>query len=124
LAKFVKTPTFRRKFEEQAIAPLVDRLTDNLLDVFREAFDAIAYDWDRPTVRSNGQIVTSPRSNVDTGGLRDSAVKKKVSRLRYEIAWIKPYAVLSLLGGVRRSDGSETPPKDWIEVGLGMLQKP
>lgn len=54
---------------------------------FREAFVAMSegygelaqenisdriWNWPRPTVRRNGEIVTQPRDIVDTGALRDS----------------------------------------------------
>jgi hypothetical protein len=120
MAKFIANSSFRPRFDKAVGDALAD-LVGILIDVFKDAFNEIAYYWDRSTERSNGQVVTSPRSNVDTGELRDSITQRKVSKLGYEIAWIKPYAILSYLGGINRSDGSVTPPKPWIEVGLSMV---
>ena len=47
-------------------------MADELSDAFQEAFDAPVYDWDRITLRSNGELVGTPRDIVDTGELRNS----------------------------------------------------
>ena len=120
MAKFVANPRFRSEIDRVA-ADALDQLVNDLVDVFKEAFDDITYYWDSPTLRKSGEVATSPRSNVDSGELRDSIATKQVSKTGYEIAWIKPYAIFSLLGGVNRADGSVTPPKPWIDVGLSKV---
>jgi hypothetical protein len=121
MARFVANSSFRPRFDNAVGAALAD-LVGILIDVFKDAFDEIAYYWDRPTLRKSGELAGSPRSNVDTGELRDSITQRKISKLGYEIAWIKPYAILSYLGGINRSDGTVTPPKPWIEVGLSIVE--
>jgi hypothetical protein len=39
---------------------------------FQQSFTAVAWNWPRQTVRSNGSIVGSPRNTIDTALLRQS----------------------------------------------------
>jgi hypothetical protein len=118
MAKFVENPAFRRQFEDRFVAPIVEKATDKLSSQFDMTMNSNIFYWDRATRRTNGEIARSPRNVKDTGKLINSKVVNRISRKRWEIAWLAEYAVFVLLGGVSRADGTETPGMNWIEKTL------
>ena len=83
------------------------------------------WDWPRETERSNGKFVTSPRSIVDTGLLRDSQTqplyRETEAGLQAEIRWNPigedgPYAAKVHNGEV--VNGQVRPARPWVESAL------
>jgi hypothetical protein len=107
---------------EQMIArwfiPAFESVIQELITAFDEAMDDEIWQWDRATIRSRGNRVTSPRSITDTGGLKRSLVVVKVADLSARLIWAAAYAAIVLMGGISRSDGSVSPARDWISEGL------
>jgi hypothetical protein len=107
---------------EQMIArwfiPAFEAVIQELITAFDDAMDDEIWQWDRATIRSRGNRVTSPRSITDTGELKRSLVVVKVADLSARLIYQASYAALVLLGGVSRADGSVTPARDWISEGL------
>ena len=86
----------------------------------RAAFDAAIYFWPNETVRSTGEVASSPRTIVDTGTLRDSQAVKQITLKRWEIAWEVPYAAIVLLG-FQGVGGNSQPGRDWIGYALSNI---
>lgn len=82
--------------------------------------------WEHPrdTVRSNGQVVGSPRDIVDSGKLRGSQQPPKFSQggMAASIEWTAEYA-LYVHEGVTYQNGTSTPPKRWTESALTMVDE-
>lgn len=76
-----------------------------------EAIESKIYGWDNSTMRSNGDIVTSPRDIVDTGALRDSQSTDRQGD-NYHLDWNVDYAL-----AVHESDGNK-PARKWTQVAI------
>jgi hypothetical protein len=107
---------------EQMIArwfiPAFEAVIQELITAFDDAMDDEIWQWDRATIRSRGNQVTSPRSITDTGELKRSLVVIKVADLSARLIWAAAYAAIVLMGGISRADGSVSPARDWISEGL------
>lgn len=122
VAKFIPNPQFKDRFTREVISPIMADVVREFEVALQDAFDSAVYFWDRDTIRSDGSVAGSPRDIVDTGALKDSQTPaRQITLTRYQIAWTVPYAVLVLLGGVNRSDGSVTPGRNWVEIALELL---
>lgn len=54
------------------ISQAFNATAEALSELFQYMIEDERWEWDRPTLRSNGAIVTSPRDIVDTGALKRS----------------------------------------------------
>jgi hypothetical protein len=108
----------QKQLRKNVFEPALTETVAEFEQALREAIESAVYFWDRPTVRSDGSRVSSPRDIVDTGALRDSQQANQTSAVRWQIAWTVAYAAFVYLGGVRRSDGTVTPGRDWVGEAL------
>ena len=118
MAKFIRNPRLRQQLQKGVFEPALAETIAEFETVLRQAIEDAVYFWDRPTTRATGQTVSSPRDIVDTGAFRDSQIATQITAMRWEIAWTVAYAAFILVGGIRRSDGTVTPGRDWIGEGL------
>ena len=119
LTKFVANPRFRSEIDRvaaDAIAVVVQEFSVAL----RDSFDAAIYFWPNETVRSTGEIASSPRNVIDTGQLQDSQAVKQITLKRWEIAWEVAYAAIVLLG-FQGVGGNSQPGRDWIGYALSNI---
>lgn len=107
---------------EQMVArwfvPALESVIDQLTAALDAAFDDDIWQWDRETVRKNGQTVGSPRDLIDQGTLKNSLVVMQVSARYWRFVWESGHAATVLLGGISRADGSRTPTRNWIDYVL------
>jgi hypothetical protein len=82
-----------------------------------EAISSDRYVWPNATIRQNGQIVTSPRDIVDTGGLRDSQYKNTITAEITEFGWTEDDPELNHNGGMNTYNGHRYyhPPRPWTQ---------
>lgn len=96
---------------------------------FQDAIGTKAWEWPRPTVRSDGKEVTSPRNIVDTGSLRQSNTFG-IERYEAVFRWTANYASFVHEGamifpyGDKRRKRVWTPPRPWTSAVLGDEQVP
>jgi hypothetical protein len=79
---------------------------------FTEKLASPEYDWPRPTVRSNGRTVTSPRNIIDTGELEGSQRLARISRVEWLWDWRAGHALINHEGGTLRN-GTDYPARRW-----------
>lgn len=91
----------------QAIIQAFHYVVNEFAQTTTEMIDAEMWEWPRPTIRSTGQIATSPRDIVDTGHLRDSQVVG-IHRNEAEVAYPVHYAAYVHEGT------SNTPPRPFF----------
>lgn len=98
----------RRAVETAAV-----RTANNYGPVVDAAMSSPVWPWPNRTVRSSGQIVTSPRDVVDTGALRDSRQPAKFhtnsSGVTIEIDWTAAHAVEVFTVGVNAGGPRNVP---------------
>jgi hypothetical protein len=99
----------------------VDRAWSEELDEIEvamvEAISSDRYVWPNATIRQNGQIVTSPRDIVDTGGLRDSQYKNTITAETTEFGWTEHDPELNHNGGMNTYKGHRYyhTPRPWTQ---------
>ena len=92
-----------------------------IFPAFKDEIRAVQYNWPRPTRRSRGQVVTSPRDIVDTGAFIRSQIRKTTGPQSLELAYSwgggrygVNYAGIILAGIPERG----YPGRDWIKPAL------
>lgn len=80
---------------------------------FQESIVNQRYEWPNVTLRSNGQVVSSPRNIVDTGQLKLSQERKQLSATSVLFTWPTPYSG-AVLTGFKTQNGTTFPGRDWI----------
>lgn len=91
---------------------------------FQTAIGSKVWGWPRPTVRSNGRSVSSPRTIVDTGALRQSNLLS-ITGYQAEFRWTANYASFVHEGAMVYPYGDTnrqrvfTPPRPWTAAVLG-----
>ena len=103
----------------KAFAKAFAKTTEELADTCQNAIEADIYDWDRATLRSNGQVVTSPRDIVDTGQLLNS-LEVETGAKTSVMTWNVDYAVQVHEGYTTRA-GNEKPARPWTQVALNEI---
>lgn len=92
---------------------------DNANGIFgqdaRAEMDAVKWAWSRPTHRENGEIAFTPRNIVDTGRLKNSYQRRKVTRFRHRHLWQTNYA-LGVHQGFTFKDGTVIHARPWTHV--------
>lgn len=83
---------------------------------FQAAIAADAWEWPRPTERTNGDVVFSPRDIVDTGKLYDSLTIARNGNAA-EFTWDTDYA-MAVHDGATLKNGTELPARPWTDLGL------
>lgn len=85
-------------------------------DAFQDAITSDIWEWDRETVRRNGETVSSPRDIVDTGELYDSLViSRNASAVKY--SWEADHASI-VHDGATTINGTDLPARPWTKVGI------
>ncbi|MBW4598913.1 MAG: hypothetical protein KME29_04695 [Calothrix sp. FI2-JRJ7] len=96
-----------------AVNNAFDVAIEELSDAYDEALESDIWQWDRTTVRRNGEIVDSPRNAVDEEELINSKViLRKGNKARFE--WQAPHAAI-VHDGATRADGSDYPARPWTK---------
>lgn len=74
IQRFVNVPlTFQQQYySTQDIEAAFFNTVEALSQGFNDAMDWEGYDWQGATLRSDGELVTTPRNIVDTGALKHS----------------------------------------------------
>lgn len=85
---------------------------------FQDALRKQVYPWPRLTVRSNDQIVSSPRNIIDSGALAQQQQAPRIQGTQAEYRWTSPYAVAVHEGAVL-SNGTVLPARPWTRAVLG-----
>lgn len=94
-----------------AVNNAFDAAIEELSDAYDEALFIDIWEWDRTTVRRNGETVDSPRNAVDTEELINSKViLRKGNKARFE--WEAPHAAI-VHDGATRKDSTEMPARPW-----------
>ncbi len=88
-----------------------------LNDRFHQSIVDPKWQWSRVTIRRNGETVSSPRSIVDEGTLRDSQGFVMISSVVARYDWRAPYVNYVRFGYTTRS-GTVVEGRDWIEDGI------
>ena len=81
------------------------------------SFAVEEWDWDRATVRQNGDTVTTPRNIDDLEQLSRSQYTAKVSPSETEIGWTAGHAT-HVYNGARRIDGTMMTPRPWTTLAI------
>lgn len=88
---------------------------------FQQSFTAQAWAWPRPTVRSNGSTVGSPRNIIDTANLRQSHSWRQTGPYRAEYIWSAQYATAVHDGAVvGRKTRTVMPARPWTRAVMGL----
>ena len=108
------------KIDLSKINSAINRAFDVAIEAQKDAFqDAIASDiweWERETMRRNGEKVTSPRDIVDTGELYDSLViSRNTNTAQY--TWKADHATI-VHDGATTKNGTDLPARPWTKVGI------
>ena len=85
---------------------------------FQDALRKQAWEWPRETVRSNNQVVGSPRNIVDSGALAQQQQAPQISGMRAIYRNTSPYAV-AVHEGATLSNGTILPARPWTAAVLG-----
>jgi hypothetical protein len=108
------------KIDLSKINSAINRAFDVAVEAQKDAFqDAIASDiweWERKTVRRNGETVGSPRDSVDTGELYDSLVISRNANAA-EYTWDADHAAI-VHDGATTKNGTDLPARPWTKVGI------
>ena len=80
---------------------------------FQDSIVQQRYDWPQITIRSNGQVVTSPRNIVDSGAFKLSQERTMINATTCLFTWNVPYSSL-ILTGYRTKKGTQMPARDCI----------
>jgi hypothetical protein len=99
---------------ETALQRALDDAANQLLQLYKQAFDLVAYVWPNDTKRRNRTTAGRSRDKVDLGNLKNST---SVSRQNLTLAflWAVDYAAYVFFG-YTTSSGTSYPPSDWIAV--------
>lgn len=89
-----------------------------LFSRFQASLTAPVWQWPRPTVRSNGGIVGSPRNVIDTGNLRGSGYFQYTGKYHAIFSWSANYAT-AVHEGARLRSGALLPARPWTSAVLG-----
>jgi len=100
----------------RAISKAFDVVVDAQEKAFNDAIVDEIWEWTRPTDRSNGETVTSPRDIVDSGELLDSLEVAR-SANEAEFTWTVDYAIY-VQYGVTLKNGTVLPARDWVALGV------
>jgi hypothetical protein len=92
-------------------------------DATATALELTVYPYPRATVRSTGQIATSPRNIVDSGDLKNSQYFARVDIQTYAIGYTAGHAIAVRFGETTKS-GTHKPGRDWFSVAIGDGSKP
>lgn len=87
-----------------------------LAEQHQEEIRAEQWEWPRVTQRQNGEVVGSPRNNVDEGGLVESQEVVQIDTNNIAIVYDVPHAMVNHEG-----DGDKRPGKPWTVVALQNL---
>ena len=104
------------KFDRAINAAFKETAAD-LNDSFHRSIVDPKWQWNKVTVRRNGETVSSPRNIVDEGTLRDSQEFVMISFQEAQYNWNVPYANYVRFGYTTRS-GTVVAGRDWIEDGI------
>jgi hypothetical protein len=108
------------KIDLSKINSCLNRAFDVAVEAQKDAFqDAIASDiweWERETVRRNGETVTSPRDIIDTGELYDSLVISR-SANAVEYSWEADHASI-VHDGATTKNGTDLSARPWTKAGI------
>lgn len=86
----------------------------------QQSFTAQAWQWPRPTVRSNGSTASSPRNLIDTANLRQSHQWQLDGPFRAVYIWRARYATVVHDGAVvGRRRRTMLPPRPWTRAVIG-----
>ena len=88
-----------------------EEMGELIADANTQAIESKIYGWGNSTMRSNGEIVTSPRDIVDTGALKDSQSCTK-SGDTWHLNWGVNYAA-----EVHEGIGNK-PARKWTQVAI------
>lgn len=86
---------------------------------FQQSFTAVAWSWPRPTVRSNGAIVGSPRNIIDTANLRQSHSWQLTGPFQATYLWSAEHATAAFNGAVLRN-GTILPARPLQRAVMGL----
>lgn len=106
---------------EQAAERAVEIVMGELYAAFQESFDFKAWDWPRPTDRTAGPTVTSPRNLIDVGNLRQTGSFQLKGKYQATYKWSAIYATAVHEGAVL-SNGTTLPARPWTRAVLGQEQ--
>lgn len=113
-----------RQRAEQAAQTAAKVVFTEMNGRFQAAIGSKVWQWPRPTVRSNGRAVNSPRTIVDTGLLRQSNVFG-INGYEAVFRWTTNYASFVHEGAMVFPYGDTsrqrvyTPPRPWTAAVLG-----
>jgi len=117
----VDTGGFSRRAEATARQASRAVLTE-LYGRYQASFSRNAWNWPRPTVRSNGSIVTQPRNLIDVGNLRQASAYSFLTPYTMEARWWSKtvrssgsYAT-AVHEGARLRNGTILPPRPWTSA--------
>ncbi len=110
----VDTGGFSRRAEATARQASRAVLTE-LYRRYQASFIRNAWNWPRPTVRSDGSIVTQPRNLIDVGKLRGSGAYSFLTPYTMEARWSSNYAT-AVHEGARLRNGTILPPRPWTSA--------
>ena len=99
---------------ESALQRALDDAATELLNLYKQAFELVAYTWPNETRRRNSTIAGTSRNKVDLGNLKNST---SVSRQNLTLAflWSVDYAAIVFFG-YNTTAGNSYPGSDWISV--------
>lgn len=86
---------------------------------YQASFTRNAWNWPRPTVRSDGSIVTTPRNLIDVGNLRQASAYSFLTPYTMEARWSSNYAT-AVHEGARLRNGTILPPRPWTSAVNGI----
>jgi hypothetical protein len=85
---------------------------------FQDALRKQVYQWPRQTIRSNDQVVYSPRNIIDTATLAQQQQAPRIEGSRAIYRWTAPYTRAVFLGA-RLRNGTILPPRNAPAAVLG-----
>jgi hypothetical protein len=110
----VDTGGFSRRADATARQASRAVLTE-LYSRYQASFSRNAWNWPRPTVRSDGSIVTQPRNLIDVGKLRQASAYSFLTPYTMEARWSSNYAT-AVHEGARLRNGTILPPRPWTSA--------
>jgi hypothetical protein len=85
---------------------------------FQDALRKQVYQWPRLTIRSNDQVVYSPRNIIDTAALAQQQQAPRIQGMSATFRWTAPYSV-AVHEGVVLKNGTVLPARPWTRAVLG-----
>jgi hypothetical protein len=119
MATRILNPQATVKAIESIMIDSLEAIVPELDTAFTQALSDKAYAWPGRTVRSNGQVVSSPRDIIDTGELDSSQRLARESRTAWRWDWTAGHALLVHEGATLRG-GGVYPARRW--TGRAVLQ--